>query len=77
MPNKYTFNKSEIDALDFLPENKNKKEVSKDRDSDFGIRQISDKNAGKNQNLKKILQKKHKWEDKKNLLINRQVLTTF
>lgn len=56
MPNKYTFNKSEIDAPDFLPENKNKKY----RDSDFGIRQISDKNAGKNQNLKKILQKKHK-----------------
>ena len=73
MPNKYTFNKSEIDAPDFLPENKNKK----DRNSDFGIRQISDKNAGKNQNLKKILQKKHKWENKKNLLINRQILTTF
>ena len=43
MPNKYTFNKSEIDAPDFLPENKNKK----DRDSDFGIRQISDKTQEK------------------------------
>ena len=29
MPNKYTFNKSEIDAPDFLPGNKDKKRFQK------------------------------------------------
>ena len=37
-----------MNAPEFLPENKDKKKISKYKDFDFRIRQMFDKNTGKN-----------------------------
>ena len=66
-----SFNKSEIDVSDFLPEGKDKRVVPKDKDFDFEFRRMLAKKQKKSQNLKKVLQKKQKRKGKKNLTINR------
>ena len=40
VPNKYSFNKSEIDISEFLPEAKDKRVVPKDKDFDFEFRRM-------------------------------------
>ena len=40
VPNTYSFNKSEIDVSEFLPEGKDKRVVPKDKDFDFEFRRM-------------------------------------
>ena len=54
VPNKFTFNESEIDASEFLPENKNEKEG---KNLTLELDRCLQKTQGKKQNLKNILQK--------------------
>ena len=61
-----------------MPENKDSKETPRHEDFHLWIREMFDKNTEKKQNLKKILQKEQKREDKKNLIINRlKILLVF